>query len=148
MTHPVDLRPDVLVDRHVRPSLELVVRRKPRREGRVGEDELAFGQRLAQGLGERRHPLLRSAVALVHRRQVLVVDVDPVKAVRLDECRHRVRGPDGVCVGGGWGVGGAECGCDDFDACLCVLVLLCGLCGCGEGCPVACLVDRTLESEE
>ena len=123
-TDPVDLRPDVLVDRHVRACLELVVRRQPRRERRVGEDELALRQRLAEGLGKGRHPLLRRTVTLVHRRQVLVVDVNPVKAVRLDKCCHRVRRADGVGVGGGRGVGGAECGCDDLDACLGVLVLL------------------------
>ena len=40
-THPVDLRADVLVDRQVRASGELLVVREPRRERRVREDELA-----------------------------------------------------------------------------------------------------------
>ena len=136
------------MDRHVRPSSELVVRGKPRRERRVRQDELALRQRLPQRLSERRHPLLRSPVPPVHRTQVLVVHVDPVQPVRLHERCHRVRRTGGVRVRRRGGVCRAERGRDDADAGLGVLGLLCGLCVCGEGSPVACLVYCAVEGEE
>ena len=147
-THPVDERPDVLVDLHVRPRRELVVRREPRCERRVRQDVLPLRQRLPQRPREVRHPLLRRPIASVHRRQVLVVDVDPVQPVALHPLRHRVRRVDGVGTCGGGGVGRAECGRDDLDAGVVVFGLLCGLvCG-GERGPVACLVEGAGEGEE
>ena len=114
----------------------------------MGEDVLALRERLPEGLGERRDPLLRRTVALVHRRQVLVVDINAVQAVRLDPRGHRVTGADGVCVRGGGGVGRTEGGGDDLDAGLGVLVILGGLGGSGEGGPVTGLVDGALECQE
>ena len=147
-TYPVDERADVLVDLHVRAPLELVVGREPRREGRVGEDVLALRQRLPQRRREVRHPLLGLAVALVDRGEVLVVDVDAVQAVGLDPLGHAVRDADGVRARGRRGVGRAERGRDDADPRFGVLGLLCGLCVCGEGSPVACLVYCAVEGEE
>ena len=147
-TYPVDERADVLVDSHVGSGGELVVGSEPWREGRVREDVLALGKRLPEGLREGGDPLLCRAVALVHRRQVLVVDINAVEAVRLDPCSHRVACADGVRVRGGGGVGRAERGGDDLDAGLGVFVLLGGLGGSGEGGPVAGLVDGALECEE
>ena len=122
--------------------------REPGGEGRVREDVLALRQRLPQSGREVRNPLLRSPVAPVHRSKILVVDVDTIQAVRLDPLRHRVRSVDGVRAGGRGGVGRAECGCDDLDASLVVLVLLRGLVGGGKGGEPAGLVEGTLESEE
>ena len=147
-THPVDLRADVLVDRQVRAGGELLVVREPRREGRVREDELALGQRLAERAGEGNDPLLGPAVALVHRREVLVVDVDAVELLLLDEARHRVRAPRRVDALGRRLVRLAERGDDDLDAGLVVLVLLRGLVCSGEGSEPASLVEGALEGEE
>ena len=147
-THPVDERPDVLVDLHVRPRRELVVRREPRCERRVRQDVLALRQRLAQRPREVRHPLLRRPVTPVHRSQVLVVDVDPVEAVALHPLRHRVRCADRVRACGGGGVGRAECGRDDLDAGVVVFVQLCGLVPWGEGGEPAGLVEGASEGEE
>ena len=147
-TYPVDERADVLVDSHVGSGGELVVGSEPWREGRVREDVLALGKRLPEGLRERRNPLLRRAVALIHRRQVLVVDINAVEAVGLDPCGHCVAGADRVRVRGGRCVSCAERGGNDLDASLGVLVLLGGLGGGGEGSPVAGLVNGALECQE
>ena len=112
------------------------------------EDVLALRERLPQGGREVRHPLLRSPIAPVHRRQVLIVDVDTVKAVRLDPLRHRVRSVHGVRARGRGGVGRAECGRDNLDTSLVVLVLLRGLVPRGESSEPACLVEGALEGEE
>ena len=146
--HPVDERPDVLVDLHVRPSRELVVRREPRSERRVRQDVLALRQRLAQRPREVGDPLLRRTVAPVHRSQVFVVDVDPVQPVALHPLRHRVRRAHRVGACGGGGVGRAECGCDDLDAGVVVFVQLCGLVPWGEGGEPAGLVEGASEGEE
>ena len=146
--HPVDERADILVDLHVCARRELVVRREPRRKRRMGQDVLALRQRLPEGPREVRHPLLRRTVTPVHRREVLVVDVDPVQPVSLDPLRHRVRSVYGVRAGGRGGVGRAECGRDDLDAGVVVFGLFGGLvCG-GERGPVACLVEGAGEGEE
>ena len=130
-THPVDLGPDVLVDGQVRAGGELLTVREPGREGRVGEDELALRQRLAERLRERGDPLLRGAVALVHRVQVLVVDVDAVELIVLDELGHRVAGSDGIRLCGRGLVRLAERGDDELDARLRVPGLERGLLGSG-----------------
>ena len=147
-TYPVDERPDVLVDLHVGTSLELVGGSEPGREGRVGEDVVALGQGLAEGLSELDDPLLRLPGATVHRREVLVVDVDTVEAVSLDPLRHGVGGADSVRARGGGGVGRTEGGSDDLDAGLVVLVLLGLLLSGGERGPVVGLVDGALAGEE
>ena len=41
----------------------------------MAQDELALGERLAEGRGEGADPLLRRAVALVHRVEVFIVDI-------------------------------------------------------------------------
>ena len=125
-----------------------MVRREPRRKRRVRKDVLALGERLPQGPREVRHPLLRRAVAPVHRSQILVVHVDPVQPVALHPLRHRVRGADRVRTCGGGGVGRAECGGDDLDAGVVVFVQLCGLVGGGEGGEPAGLVECASEGEE
>ena len=125
-----------------------MVGREPRRKRGVREDVLALRQGLTQRRGEVRDPLLGLAVTAVHRRQVLVVDIDTVEAVALDPLRHRVGGVDGVRARGGGGVGRAERGRDDLDAGLVVLVLLGRLLGRGERGPVGGLVDRALEGQE
>ena len=123
-TYKVNQRADVLVDRHVRPSCKLLVRRQPRRKRRVRQDKLALRQLLPQRLRECRHPFLRSAVTLVHRRQVLVIDVDPVQLVVKDKLGHRVRGADGVRSRGSGLVGLAEGRGDNLDTRLSVFSLL------------------------
>ena len=148
MTYPVDERADVLVDLDVRSGLELVAGGEPRGERGVREDVLALGERLAEGRGEVRDPLLGLAVALVHRREVLVVDIDAVEAVALDPLGHGVSRVDCVRARGGGEVGRAEGGGDDLDACLVVLVLLRGLLGGGERSPVGGLVDGALKGQE
>ena len=125
-----------------------MVGREPRRKRGVREDVLALRQGLTQRRGEVRDPLLGLAVTAVHRRQVLVVDIDTVEAVALDPLRHRVGGVDGVRARGGGGVGRAERGRDDLDAGLVVLVLLGRLLGRGERGPVGGLVDGALEGQE
>ena len=124
VTHEVDLGPNVLVHRHVRSRRKLLVGGHPRGERRVRQDELALRELLAERLGEGGDPLLRGAVALVHRRQILVVDVNPVELVVEDELRHGVRSADGVRTGGRGLVGLAECGGNNVDACGGVLSLL------------------------
>ncbi len=121
---------------------------EPRRERRVRQDVLALRQRHAQRRREVRHPLLRSAVAPVHRRQVLVVDVDPVQPVRLHPLRHRVRRVHRVRAGGRGRVSRAERGGDDLDAGLVVLGLLRRLARGGERGVPARLVEGALECEE
>ena len=147
-THPVDLRADVLVDRQVRAGGELLVVREPRREGRVREDELALGQRLAERLRERGHPLLCCTVALVHRREVLVVDVDPVELLVLDELGHCVARGDGVRLRRRRRVGLAKRGDDELDARLRVRGLERSLLGRRELGVCASLVLGTLEGQE
>ena len=147
-THPVDLSADVLVDGQVRAGGELLVGREPGRERRVREDELALGQRLAERLRERGDPLLRRAVALVHRREVLVVDVDAVELLVLDELGHRVTRADGVRLRGRGRVRLAERGDDDVDPGLRVLGLLGRTLVCGERSECASLVERTVERQE
>ena len=112
------------------------------------QDVLTLRQRLPQCRREVRNPLLRSPVSPVHRRQVLVIDVNTVETVRLDPLRHRVRCVDGVRAGGRGGVGRAESGSDDLDAGLVVLVLLRGFVAGGEGGEPAGLVECALEGEE
>ena len=95
-THEVDQRTNVLVDRHICTSGELGVRREPRSKRRVRENELTLRKSLAESRGERGHPSLRSAVALVHRVQVLIVDVNTVELVGEDELREGVGRADGI----------------------------------------------------
>ena len=146
--YPVDERADALVDLHVGTGGELMGGGEPGRKGRVREDVLALGERLAERRREVRDPLLSAPGAAVHRREVLVVDVDTVEAVGLDPLGHGVRGGDRVHARGGGGVGRAEGGRDDLDAGLVVLVLLRGLGAGRERGPVARLVDGTLAGEE
>ena len=60
------------------------------------ENELTLRKSLAESRGERGHPSLRSAVALVHRVQVLIVDVNTVELVGEDELREGVGRADGI----------------------------------------------------
>ena len=148
MAHPVDHRTDVLVDREVRTSSELLVGREPGRERRVREDELALGQGLAEGLGEGGNPRLGRAVSLVHRIQVLVVDVDAVQLVRGHELRHRVCRCDRVRALGRRLVRLAERRDDDVDARLGVFGLLGRTLVGGERSECTSLVERTVERQE
>ena len=147
-TYEVNHPPDVVVDRHVRPRRELVVRRQPRRERRMRKDELALGQGLTERLRECRHPRLGRSVTLVHRGQVLVVHVDPVKLVRGHELRHRVRRRDRVCALCRRLVCLAECGDDDVDPCLGVFGLLGRTLVGGERGECASLVECAVEGQE
>lgn len=147
-THPIDELTDVLVDGQVRASSELGVRRQPRGERRVRQEELALRQRLAEGLGEGGDPGLGRAVALVHRIQVLVVDIDAVQLVRGDELRHRVSRGDRVCTLGRRLVGFAEGGHDDVDARRSVLGLLGRTLVGGQRSERASLIERTVERQE
>ena len=147
-THPVNQLPNVLVHRQVRPRRELRVRRQPRRQRSVCQDELALRKLLTQRLRERRHPCLGRPVALVHRIQVLVVDVDPVQRVRGDKLRHRVRRRDRVCALGRRLVCLAECGDDDVDPCLGVFGLLGRTLVGGERSECTSLVERAVERQE
>lgn len=114
----------------------------------MAQDELALRQLLAQRRRERGHPRLRLPVALVHRVQVLVVDVDSVELVREHELRHRVRGGGRVGPGRGGLVRLTERGHDDVDACF----LVCSLRGRAlrgwEGSVCRRLVSGTLQGEE
>lgn len=123
-THEVDQGPDVLVDRQVRTSSKLGVRREPRGERRMGEDELALGKGLAEGGGEGCHPLLRCAVATVHGVEVLVVDINTIKLVVEHKLGERVRGADGIRALRRGLVRLTEGGHDDVDAGVVVLGLL------------------------
>ena len=147
-THKVDQGPNILVDRQVRSSSELLVGRKPRRERRMRKDELALGQRLTERLRERCHPRLGRSVTLVHRSQVLVVDVDPVKLVRGHELCHSVGRSDRVSTRGGRLVGGSERGDDEVDARGRVFGLLSRFCVCGEVRVCESLVCGAGEGEE
>ena len=147
-THPVDELPNILVHSQVRASSKLLVRRQPRRKRRMRQDELALRQRLPERLRERRHPRLRRPVALVHRIQVLVVDVDPVQRVRGHELRHRVRRRDRVCALGRRLVRLAERRDDDVDARLGVFGLLGRTLVGGERSECTSLVEGTVERQE
>lgn len=82
----------------------------------MGENELPLRQLLAQRLRKGSDPGLRCAIALVHRVEVFVVDVDSVQAVVKDELRERVGYPNGVGPIGRGLVRLAEGGGDDADA--------------------------------
>ena len=77
-TYPVDERANAFVDLHVGTGGELVGGGKPGRKGCVREVVLPLAERRRELLD----PLLRSAVALVHRREVLVVDVDTIEVLQ------------------------------------------------------------------
>lgn len=114
----------------------------------MAQDELALRQLLAQRRRERGHPRLRLPVPLVHRVQILVVDVDPVELVREHELRHRVCGGGRVGPGRGRLVRLAERGHDDVDACF----LVCSLRGSAlrgrEGRVCRGLVGRAFQRKE
>ncbi len=112
------------------------------------QDELALGQRLAERLRECCHPRLGRTVALVHRIQVLVVDVDAVQRIRGHELRHRVRCRDRVCALRRRLVRLAERGNDDVDARRRVLGLLGRTLVGGERRERASLVECAVERQE
>ena len=112
------------------------------------KDELSLGQRLTERLRERCHPRLGGSVTLVHRGQVLVVHVDPVKLVCGHELRHRVRRSDGVSTRGGRLVGGSERGDDEADAGGGILRLVAAAVGIGELFPLEGLIRCTARQQE
>lgn len=145
---PVDQVSDGLVDRAVRAAREERVGREPRCERRVRQDELALGQRRPERRRERRKPRLGAPVAEVHRREVLVVDVDPVEVEGRHELRHRRRGRRGVEALRRRELRRAEGGDDERDPG--VLVRRLGGCALGGGQhrPLVCFVRGARREQE
>ena len=88
------------------------------------EDELALWQLLANGLAERRDPLLGRTIAFVHGSEILVVDVDTIETGIGDELSDFVGDVYGVDAVRRRLIGITECRHEEIDPRCSVLSLL------------------------